>query len=64
MADNKIYLPAQRTRRGKAGYLGKNILEIGSKDDRRESPEKAVTGVRSKADVATGKKAAKAEDEA
>lgn len=61
MGDKKIYLPAQRTRRGKAGYIGDNIVEIGSKEDHRAAPEKAVTGVRSKADVAAGKKTSKDE---
>jgi hypothetical protein len=28
VADEKIYLPKQRVRRGKAGYKGKNIVVV------------------------------------
>lgn len=37
MADTKIYLPKQRTRRGVAGYRGKDIVVVGEdgKEDKK-----------------------------
>lgn len=61
MADSKIYLPAQRTRRGVSGYVGKDVVIIGSKGDQRTVGEKseAIVGA-PKAATARAKAAPKA----
>jgi hypothetical protein len=45
MAERKIYLPAQRSVRGKPGYLGSNIVIVGSAEDDRGSSEPAVVSL-------------------
>ena len=39
MADTKVYLPAQKTRRGVAGYRGSDIVVMGAdgKEDKKAS---------------------------
>lgn len=44
MADEKIYMPKQKVRAGKAGYKGKNIVIVA---DPRAAAEAKATGKKS-----------------